>query len=134
MIEQWITSGFLAVSNDFGATFTASQHVRGEPPSECSIAFASDSANSTLIMNCRSGQNHRRAQLYWRPLSNGTYASTEPTYPPQFTDPGCQGSIINVNNGTLLGETCNVHCAEPQYWCLGVSNFVGCPLEEVILH
>lgn len=97
----WITDGFLMVSNDHGATFTASAHVRGEPPSECSIAFASDPANATLIMNCRSGQNSRRAQLYWNRLPNGTYISTEPTYPPQFTDPGCQGSIVNANKGTL---------------------------------
>ena len=97
----WVTSGFLAVSQDHGTSFQASQHVRGEPSSECSIAFAADPSNSTLIMNCRSGKDHRRAQLYWHRLSNGTYTSTEPTYPPQLTDPGCQGSILNAGNGTL---------------------------------
>ena len=97
----WVTSGFLAVSRDHGVSFEASEHVRGEPPSECSIAFAADPSNSTLIMNCRSGKDHRRAQLYWHRLPNGTYVSTEPTYPAQLTDPGCQGSILNAGNGTL---------------------------------
>ena len=97
----WITSGFLAVSKDYGRSFVSSNRVIGEPPSECSIAFASDPTNATLIMNCRSGLDHRRAQLYWRLLPNGTYGSTPPTYPPEFTDPGCQGSIVNVDNGIL---------------------------------
>lgn len=95
----WITKGFLAISNDFGATFTASERysIGG---SECSIAFAADPANSTMIMNCRTGRNHLRSQFYWRPAANGSYIASPPTYPPQFTDPGCQGSILNVN-GTL---------------------------------
>lgn len=93
------TSGFLAVSKDYGETFTASQHVLKEPGSECSIAFAAGPGNSTLIMNCRSGQDSRRAQLYWSLLDNGTYASTEPTYPTQLTDPGCQGSILSAAAG-----------------------------------
>ena len=42
------------------------------------------------------------AQLYWQLLANGSYASTEPTYPTEFTDPGCQGSIVNTDNGTLF--------------------------------
>ena len=49
----WITSGFLAISRDHGATWSASQRAP-EPSSECSIAFAQSSANATLIMNCRS--------------------------------------------------------------------------------
>jgi len=53
-------------------------------------------------MNCRSGKDHHRAQLYWHPSENGsTYMATEPTYPTAFTDPGCQGSILNAN-GTLF--------------------------------
>ena len=95
----WITSGFLAISRDHGATWSASQRAP-EPSSECSIAFAQSSANATLIMNCRSGKDHRRAQLYWRPTANGSYAASELTYPAQLTDPGCQGSILNAN-GTL---------------------------------
>ena len=38
--------------------------------SECSIAFAHDWTNSTIIMNCRSGQNHHRSQVF----DNGTAA------------------------------------------------------------
>jgi sialidase-1 len=95
----WITNGFLAISHDHGSTFTASE--RANINSECSIAFAADPKNSTLIMNCRTGDHHR-AQFYWRPSANGsTYVATAPTYPAPLSDANCQGSIINAG-GTLF--------------------------------
>jgi sialidase-1 len=93
----WITEGFLIFSRDGGASWSAS--VQTAQRGECSIAWAVDSSNSTLVMNCRSGKDHRRGQLYWRP-SGTTYEASAPTYPDELTDPGCQGSILNVA-GTL---------------------------------
>lgn len=114
----WITTGFLAISKDHGATFTASQ--RAPVHSECSIAFANSPSNSTLIMNCRTGDHHR-AQFYWRP-NGSSYASSGPTYPPQLTDANCQGSITNVggtlytsNAGSTAGrERMTIHRSDDQ--------------------
>jgi hypothetical protein len=53
-----MTTGFLAISLDYGATFVASQ--RADSHSECSIAFAADPTNTTLLLNCRTG-GHKRA-------------------------------------------------------------------------
>lgn len=67
-------------------------------------------------MFCRSGKNHRRSQFFWEP-SGDSWTPTEPTYPDEFTDPGCQGSIINTDGGlftsnaasTALREEMTVH-------------------------
>ena len=52
--------------------------------SECSIAFAADAANSTLIMNCRT-KSHHRAQIYWRPDGHGGYQVWATHQPPACT-------------------------------------------------
>eukprot|EP00928_Gymnodinium_smaydae_P026380 TRINITY_DN20741_c0_g4_i1.p1 TRINITY_DN20741_c0_g4~~TRINITY_DN20741_c0_g4_i1.p1 ORF type:complete len:386 (-),score=69.94 TRINITY_DN20741_c0_g4_i1:125-1282(-) len=95
----WISAGFLIVSRDHGATWTPSQRAGGMH-GECSIAFAADATNHTLIMNCREGKHGRRSQLYWNP-SGDTYAAGKASQPVQLTDPGCQGSIIN-HEGVLF--------------------------------
>lgn len=108
----WLTDGHLIYSRDYGATWAASARAKSEPASECSIAFASTPRNHTLVMNCRSGKDHRRAQLYWRPDGQGGYASSEPTYPPELTDPGCQGSLINAGGVLFTSNAASTKARE----------------------
>jgi len=91
----WITKGYLIFSRDHGMTWRATE--RANIDSECSIAFAKDSSNHTIITNCRTAKNHRRSQFFWVP-SGETWLPTEFTYPDEFTDPGCQGSVVNAGS------------------------------------
>lgn len=103
----WLLSrdfGYLLFSRDHGASWAASH--RSAVGGECSIAFAhGDSTNETIVSNCRSGRDHRRAIYYWRPDGLGSYvAANTSIYPPQLTDPGCQGSLVNAGGATLYAS------------------------------
>ena len=96
----WLTSGYLLYSNDHGTTWTPSEQANMH--GECSIAFV-ESSLGMIYMNCRDGKDHKRGQLYWSKASNGSYVASQPTYPDELTDPGCQGSVIGTTITTGPG-------------------------------
>ena len=96
----WLTSGYLLYSNDQGTTWTPSEQANMH--GECSIAFV-ESSLGMIYMNCRDGKDHKRGQLYWSKASNGSYVASQPTYPDELTDPGCQGSVIGTTITTGPG-------------------------------
>ena len=85
-------------SRDYGENWEASAPVKGM--GECSIAFLVDPKDGRIIMNCRTGQR-QRAQIIWSP--EGVPGAV--TWP-GIIDPGCQGSIINVQ-GILYTSNAN---------------------------
>lgn len=109
MLIFWITQGFLILSVDNGKTWKSSPEASLH--GECSIAFAVDSTNGTIIMNCRQSQDHHRGQLYWMP-SGDSYVPGLPSFPSVFTDPGCQGSIVSADGSLYTSNAGSTQARE----------------------
>ena len=88
---------FLYWSDDYGSTWKSSPIVYDL--GECSMDFETSAAVGTILMNCRNSQM-RRAQLTWS--SDGVPSNV--SYPDGLIDPGCQGSIVNLNETLYLSN------------------------------
>mmetsp|Transcript_14680 Transcript_14680/g.45403 ORF Transcript_14680/g.45403 Transcript_14680/m.45403 type:complete len:355 (-) Transcript_14680:21-1085(-) len=88
---------FLYWSDDYGSTWKSSPVVYDL--GECSMDFETSAAVGTILMNCRNSQM-RRAQLTWS--SDGVPSNV--SYPDGLIDPGCQGSIVNLNETLYLSN------------------------------
>jgi len=87
------TQAFLYWSQDLGATWHASAPLPGLD--ECSVAQL---ANTSLLMNCRTGAGHR-AQVIWG--ADGT-PRTGVVPHPELKDPNCQGSVVRDGATVVL--------------------------------
>jgi len=97
-----LPGNFLYYSRDYGQSWTPSlpKYPVTGTSNECSIAFLKNPTDGRIIMNCRVNSVKNRAQYIWEPDGAGGYKPSGPSYPAGMIDPGCQGSIINLN-GTL---------------------------------
>lgn len=92
---------FLYWSTDYGKTWAASEKLMHL--GECSIAFYVSPDDGRILMNCRVSAGLRHQVIFSAegvPLSNATTV-------PGLIDPGCQGSLVNNGQGSLLFSNCN---------------------------
>lgn len=113
----YFAAHFLFWSEDNGETWKASNST---PPhvNECSLAFVppnnetslidDENEAETILMNCRTSDEHR-ANVFWN-AKNGKLL-TDKTYPEGLVDPNCQGSIVTDydSSSIFLSNAASAH-------------------------
>jgi sialidase-1 len=100
-----VQSSYAFFSDDGGASWQCGAKMTTDTSDEC---MAVETAPSQVYMNMRS-RHGKKCRAYARSDDGGATWS-EVAYEPEMTEPSCQGSILKLEDGTLL----QVHPTAPE--------------------